>query len=74
MLKNTTFLLMCLFILTLSTALAMDTITPTCGAEVEPEYVEIADYYDNRKAVVTVTADDWRQFTWAKFEAMSRML
>jgi hypothetical protein len=74
MLKNTIFLLMCLFTLTLSTALAIGTMTPAYGTELEPEYVETADYYDNRKAVVTVTADDWRQFTWAKFEAMSRML
>jgi len=40
----------------------------------EPEYVEIAEYYDNRKAVVTVTADDWWQSNWQKFETMNQML
>ena len=40
----------------------------------EPVYVEIADYYDNRKAVVTVTADDWIDNTWQQFEDMSKIL
>jgi hypothetical protein len=41
---------------------------------IEPVYLEIADYYDNRQAVVTVTADDWSHATWSKFEAMGTML
>jgi PKD repeat protein len=40
----------------------------------EAVYVGIADYYDNRKAVVTVTADDWQEGTDEYFENMSRML
>ena len=30
----------------------------------EPVYFGISKYYDNRKAVVTVTADDWIDYTW----------
>jgi len=51
-------------------------ITSASGTEelTEPVYVEIADYYDNRKAVVTVTADDWYNGTAQSFEDMSTML
>ena len=36
----------------------------TFGNEiVEPEYLEIADYYDDRKAVVTVTGDDLGRYS-----------
>jgi len=51
-------------------------LTPASGTGelIEPVYVEIADYYDNRKAAVTVTADDWTDNTWQQFEAMSNML
>ena len=34
-------------------------VTSVFGEVLEPTFVEIADYYDNRKAVVTVTGDDW---------------
>jgi PKD repeat protein len=34
-------------------------VPPVFGATTEPTFDEIAEYYDNRKAVVTVTGDDW---------------
>jgi len=42
----------------------------------EPIYSRFAEYYDNRKAVVTVTADDWDSSpsNWQGFENMSKML
>jgi len=40
----------------------------------EPVYVEIADYYDNRKAVVTLTADDWNNDYEQSFEDMCSVL
>jgi len=69
-------LLICASIFLLSTLLSVYTITSASGTEeiIEPEYIEIADYYDNRTAVVTVTADDWIGGTTAYFEDMSRML
>lgn len=69
-------LLSCISIFLLSTILSVYTIAFAFGTEeiTEPEYVEIADYYDNRTAVVTVTADDWYRGTWSWFEDMSRML
>jgi PKD repeat protein len=41
----------------------------------EPVYSMIAEYYDNRKAVVTITADDWGiKDSWEPFEYMCAML
>lgn len=56
--------------------LTMYMMASTSGIEeiIGPQYVEIADYYDNRKAVVTVTADYWYASTWKQFEDMSKML
>ncbi|UCE28964.1 MAG: PKD domain-containing protein, partial [Candidatus Bathyarchaeota archaeon] len=73
--RKTSFLVFLSAIL-LSTILVSVIVKSGSGTEglTEPVYVGIADYYDDRKAVVTVTADDWYQGTWAKFEAMSRML
>ena len=40
----------------------------------EPVYSMIAEYYDNRKAVVTLTADDWTGLHEQAFEDMCSML
>jgi hypothetical protein len=34
-------------------------ITNTSGQAVAAQYLEVCTYYDNRKAAVTITADDW---------------
>ena len=58
------------------TILALGMIISASGIEepIEPVFVEVADYYDNLKAVVTVTADDWYASTTQSFENMSTML
>jgi len=40
----------------------------------EPVYSKIAEYYDNRRAVVTLTADDWDERREQYFEEMCSML
>jgi len=40
----------------------------------EPIYSTIAEYYDNRRAVVTLTADDWNGYNKEYFEDMCSML
>ncbi|UCG37080.1 MAG: hypothetical protein JSV64_02060, partial [Candidatus Bathyarchaeota archaeon] len=59
-----------------SIVLVLGMLMSTSGGEelAEPVYVGIADYYDNRKAVVTVTADDWYGSTTQSFEDMNAML
>ncbi|MFX0196733.1 MAG: hypothetical protein ACFFCW_11455, partial [Candidatus Hodarchaeota archaeon] len=69
-------ILTCTWIFMLFPIFSAYVVTSASGIEelTEPVYLEIAEYYDNRKAVVTVTADDWQQNTWQEFEAMSQML
>ena len=38
-------------------------ITDSLGNPIPPRYLGITRYYDNRRAVVTVTADDWADWT-----------
>jgi len=38
-------------------------ITDSTGIPVPPRYLGISRYYDNRRAAVTVTADDWADWT-----------
>jgi hypothetical protein len=38
-------------------------ITDSLGNPVPPRYLGISKYYDNRRAAVTVTADDWADWT-----------
>ncbi|MBN1618453.1 PKD domain-containing protein, partial [Candidatus Dojkabacteria bacterium] len=56
----------------------LSSLTPVCmlvnAAVTEPVYSTISDYYDNRKAVVTVTADDWGSSTDSEFEDFNNML
>ena len=40
----------------------------------EPVYYMIAEFYDNRHAVVTLTADDWNKYCEQAFEDMCSML
>jgi len=60
----------------LSAILATRFVTPvSANSEInEPVYSMIAKYYDNRKAVVTVTADDWNSSPENCFEDMCAML
>jgi PKD repeat protein len=76
MMNKKTILLIFTSIFLSSTILSMYMMTSTSGIGeiIEPQYLEIADYYDNRKAVVTITADDWYASTWQQFEDMSKML
>jgi len=38
-------------------------LTDSLGVPVPPRYLGISTYYDNRRAAVTVTADDWADWT-----------
>jgi hypothetical protein len=53
--------------------------TDTYDRPIEARFIEIAKYYDNRKAVVVATADDWTNtwdsdFQWACYLFRSRNL
>ena len=68
-----------LFIFCMITLFSMVfSLTPICvlvnAAISDPVYSGISDYYDNRKAVVTITADDWRSSTDTEFEDFNNML
>lgn len=41
----------------------MVNIINTAGAPVAPRYAGVSKYYDNRSAVVTITADDWADWS-----------
>ena len=76
MINRKSVFLLSVSIFLLSTILSVFMMTSTSGIEeiTEPQYVEVAGYYDNRKAVVTVTADDWRDDAWQPFEDIGKML
>ena len=38
-------------------------VTDSLGSTLTPRYIGISRYYDNRRAAVTVTADDWADWT-----------
>ncbi len=60
----------------LSAILETQFLTPvSASSEInEPVYYMIAEFYDNRKAVVTLTADDWNKYCEQAFEDMCSML
>jgi len=71
------FLFVSLFLLSIILETQLVTLASANPEEIhEPVYSGIAEYYDNRKAVVTVTADDWDSYpsNWQGFEDMAIML
>jgi len=74
--KKKSVLLSIVSVFLLSTMLEVQIVTPVlANSEIsEPIYCMIAEYYDNRTAVVTLTADDWGEGTAQFFEDMCTML
>ena len=48
-------------------------ITDSDGEDVETVYMEICEYYDNRKATAVITADDWNNATHPSFNVLCNM-
>ena len=48
-------------------------ITESDGEDVETVYMEICEYYDNRKATAVITADDWNNATHPSFNVLCNM-
>jgi len=70
--KKSAFISVFLFSAMLATRFEMPVLT---NSEVnEAIYSNIAEYYDNRRAVVTLTADDWNEYNNEYFEDMCSIL